>query len=80
MNIPEHVKQSAFNTLGYKEAENKESFTVGASVAFQLAQNHYQEEIRVLKQRLQYMGDERDSVRADITHLSKIVKRYMDCE
>jgi predicted amino acid-binding ACT domain protein len=40
MKIPENIKQKVKNTVGYSESENKESFNVGADVAFSICEQY----------------------------------------
>lgn len=52
MELRARIELEAKSTIGYSEAENKESFLVGVSVAFSKTEEHYNREIEMLKNQL----------------------------
>lgn len=63
-------------TIGYSEAENKESFMTGADVALRLSEHYYEEKIKQLQRRLDGCESVSKIYAEDLTTLASIIKRY----
>lgn len=53
MKLPEYLKKSAETTVGFNESKDKESFKIGALVAFNIAETHYTSVIDKLTKELE---------------------------
>lgn len=74
--LPDGIKNIVKDTVGYAEAENKESFNVGASVAFSKAEDYYEKIIKDLVMQRDGYKSAAEQYRSDLTNLSTIIKRY----
>jgi hypothetical protein len=78
MKLIERIELEAKGTIGYSEAENKESFMVGVSVAFSKAEEHYKREIENLKGQAQRYKSFYENATNDLKTLASIVNRYSE--
>jgi hypothetical protein len=78
MKLRERIELEAKSTIGYSEAENKESFLVGVSVAFSKAEEHYEREIENLKRQVQGYKSSYENATNDLKTLASIVNRYSE--
>jgi len=76
MNIRKRIELEAKSTIGYSEAENKESFLVGVSVAFSKTEEHYEREVENLKKQVEGYKSSYENATADLKTLASIVNRY----
>jgi len=74
------IELEAKSTIGYSEAENKESFLVGVCVALSLVEGHYGKEIVKLQNQVNGYRVSSESYLADLKTLSSIVSHYSDDE
>ena len=80
MKIRERIELEAKGTIGYSEAENKESFLVGVSVAFSKTEEHYEREIENLKKQIVGYKSMYENANNDLKTLASIVNRYSENE
>ncbi len=80
MKLRERIELEAKSTIGYSEAENKESFLVGVSVAFSKTEEHYEREIENLKKQIVGYKSMYENVNNDLKTLASIVNRYSENE
>jgi hypothetical protein len=78
MKLRQRIELEAKGTIGYSEAENKESFLVGVSVAFSKTEEHYEREIENLKKQIVGYKSMYENVNNDLKTLASIVNRYSD--
>lgn len=78
MEIPNHIKDSVLNTVGYSEALNKNSFVVGAQVAFDKAEDYYTPLLDSLTKRIAKLYAEKDEAIKELTTVSNILTKYSD--
>lgn len=72
----EEVNNEAKNTVGYKEAENKESFMVGVSVGFRKAEDKYDKKIIELAALAEHYKCAYENTYTDIKTLTNIIAKY----
>jgi len=72
----ETIENQACNTVGYSEAENKESFRVGACVGFGKAKDAYQSTIDELTRQLEYFKAQATTYETDLRTITRIINRY----
>lgn len=72
------IESECKNTVGFAEAENKESFMIGVSVAIRKARDHYEKEIQSLKCNLDSYKKMYENANTDIKTLSKIITKYSE--
>jgi hypothetical protein len=80
MKLRERIELEAKSTIGYSEAENKESFLVGVSVAFSKTEEHYEREIENLKKQIVGYKSMYENANNDLKTLASIVNRYSENE
>jgi hypothetical protein len=80
MKLRQRIELEAKGTIGYSEAENKESFLVGVSVAFSKTEEHYEREIENLKKQIVGYKSMYENVNNDLKTLASIVNRYSENE
>lgn len=78
MKLRERIELEAKGTIGYSEAQNKESFMVGASVAFLKTEEHYEREIENLKKQVEGYKSSCENATNDLKTLASIVNRYSE--
>jgi archaellum component FlaC len=78
MDLREKIESEVKNTIGYSEAENKESFMVGVSVALSKTEDHYKKEIERLTKLFQDYKLNYESVSSDFKTLTSIIHKYSD--
>lgn len=78
MKLRERIELEAKGTIGYSEAENKESFMVGVGVSFSKAEEHYEREIENLLKQLKGCRLIYEDAIKDLKTLSSIVNRYSE--
>jgi hypothetical protein len=78
MKLRQRIELEAKSTIGYSEAENKESFLVGVSVAFSKTEEHYEREIENLKKQIVGYKSMYENANNDLKTLASIVNRYSD--
>lgn len=78
MELSKKIELAAKNTIGYSEANNKESFMVGVSVAVSKAEEHYEKELTGLRNQVQNYRNEYDRCEKDLKTLASIINRYSD--
>jgi hypothetical protein len=76
MEIPKNIKQKVKDTVGYSETENKESFNVGADVAFSISESFYEEHIKTLQKELDSYKNAYNSTKSDLTTITTILNKY----
>ncbi len=74
--IPEDIKASVKNRVGYIEAENKNSFITGSEVSFSIAEEYFAEQILSLKREIMVQDNELRKVNEDISTIVRIFHRY----
>lgn len=75
----ETIRRSAMNTIGYAEAENKNSFIAGVSVGYNKAEKHYKEEIRLLQEQINGYKSANEIYISELKHIAKslrIIENY----
>lgn len=72
------VELAAKNTIGYSEAENKESFMIGVSVAISILEKLIDKENKDLRESLKYSENAREIYLNDLKNLSSIINRYSE--
>lgn len=77
-NIPEHVKNSVKNTIGYHEAENKRDFNTGASIAFTRAEEHFSTLIDHLNKEIQRLKLEAAGYGDELKTIANILNKYSE--
>lgn len=70
----------AEKTVGYNEAKDKESFSIGASVGIRMATNYYEIEIQRLRSTINLYKNAYDNTRKDIKGFMDFIKIYQDLE
>lgn len=78
LTISEIIKQSVKNTVGYAEATNKDSFMVGAQVAFKLSEEYYNKEMKQLIIHSNFNENRRKSAEGDLKNLASIISKYQE--
>jgi archaellum component FlaC len=78
MELRQRIELEAKDTVGYSEAENKESFMVGLSVAFSKTEEHYEKEMENLKRQVQGYKSSYENATNDLKTLASIVNRYSE--
>jgi hypothetical protein len=76
--LREKIERYSKQTVGYSEAENKESFMVGVSVAISFTQELYLSEIKDLKTQLEGFRGANETYLNDLKTMSSIIIRYSD--
>lgn len=76
MEVPNHIKEDVKNSVGYSEAVNKESFMIGASVAFSRSEDFYKSTIESLTTQLNGWKHSCESVDADMKTIVTILNKY----
>lgn len=76
MEVPEHIKNAVKDSVGYSEAANKESFMIGASVAFSRSEDFYKSTIEFLTSQLEGWKKSCESVDEDMKTIVKILNKY----
>ena len=74
------INDSIKSTVGYSEVENKESFMVGANVAFSIAEKLYAPEIENLRRKMATYKSAYENTKKDLKTVSSIINRYADCD
>lgn len=64
------------STVGYSEAENKESFMVGVSIALSLAELKYQSEINALKTLYEFHKNCDEVKETELRTIAGIINKY----
>lgn len=80
MKLIEKIESEAKTTVGYSEAENKESFMAGVNVAFSKAEEHYEREIKRFKTQLEHYKSIYETASEDLKTMASIIKRYSDTD
>lgn len=70
----------AEQTVGYNEAKDKESFSIGASVGIQMATNYYELEIQRLQSVKNLYKNAYNDTMKDIKGVMDFIKAYQDLE
>jgi hypothetical protein len=78
MELKKQIQEECKQTIGYSEAENKESFMVGVGVAILKTQEHYHKHILNLEKERDFYMNSADTYKKDLTILSSIINRYSD--
>ncbi len=78
MELRQIIELEAKDTIGYYEAENKESFMVGVSVAFGKIKIRHDNEMAALKTQLGGYKSLYEDAIADLKTLASIINRYSD--
>ena len=76
MTLREVIQFNSKQTVGYSEANDKQSFNVGVDVSFSIASKHYEKIIEELKRKVEHYRSSYEQVNKDITTLSSIINRY----
>jgi hypothetical protein len=76
--LREHIELEAKSTIGYSEAENKQSFMVGVSVTFSKTSEHYEREIKKLNNQIENYKFYNGQLTSDLKTLASIINRYSD--
>ena len=76
--LREKLESQAKQTVGYSEAENKESFMVGVSVAISKAITHYELEIEQLKSQINSYKSIGEIYHDDLKTLVNIISKYQE--
>jgi hypothetical protein len=76
MNLRKQIEAEAKSTIGYSEAENKESFMTGVGVAISKLEQHYEQEIKNLKN--QAFSYKNAYFSGDLKTLASIIKKYTE--
>jgi hypothetical protein len=74
--ILRQIESECKSTIGFKEAENKESFMVGVNVAISKTTEHYEKEIDKLKMLIKSLKSSSEYYRNDLETLSDIINRH----
>jgi hypothetical protein len=77
-NMDKKFENDLKNTVGYREAENQKSFTVGAQVTFSLLSKTKDEEIKSLKKQVTYWEDAYKAINNDFKTLISIINKYQN--
>jgi len=78
MELRKLIELESKETIGYLEAENKESFMVGVSVAFSKAKEHYDKEIETLKRQVEGYRSSYENTKNDLKTLASIINHYQE--
>ena len=76
MKLREDFKDKVKNTVGYLEAEDKESFMIGAGVAISKVSQHYQKQINRLEYQIECLKKEEALVRSFFNQMSTLKNKY----
>jgi len=76
--IKRHITSQVLNTIGYAEAENKDSFMVGHNVTFMKTSEYYEKIINEQKYEVEYYKRICEEYKADLKMLSSIINRYSE--
>lgn len=76
MKLKELITLESKETIGYSEAQNKESFLVGVSVAFSKTKEHFEKEIESLKRQILHYKTQYAIATSDLKTLASIITRY----
>lgn len=76
--LREKIEKEVKETVGYKEAENKDSFMTGVSVTFTRASEIYEKDIEKLKGILENYKSSFISRDKDLRTISNILNKYSD--
>jgi len=74
--IREEVRRVASRTVGYNEASDKRSFTVGVDVAFNLSNDLHAKEIERLEAELEASRRDHSQVLDDVKTLVGVISKY----
>lgn len=74
--IREGIETNVKNSVGYMEAENKDSFMIGVSVAISRAEQHYEPLINQLKDANKNIQQGFYDIWNDIITLQTIFRKY----
>jgi hypothetical protein len=77
-NIKRNITSQVLDTIGYAEAENKESFMVGHSVTFIKTSEYYERIINEQKNNIECYKRISEEYKADLKMLSSIINRYSE--
>lgn len=78
MNISKDIINSVKETIGYSEATNKESFMIGANVAFKKSEIYYEGIIKTLTSQMEMYKQSSENVFNDIKTIVSIFNKYKD--
>lgn len=76
MKITKEIKESVKSTIDYAGASSKDSFMVGASVAFRKSEEFYTGIIKNLISLNDYYKNSFEIVSEDMSTLTKIISKY----
>jgi len=76
MDYREQITLHSKSTMGYKEAENKDSFMTGVCVAISLSKELYDSEMERLQKLVDMYKNYYDEVKGDLTTLSSIISKH----
>lgn len=76
MKLEEQIISETTLSVGYLEAKNKESFLVGARVAFSKTEEHFEKETESLKRELLHYKTQYAIATSDLKTLASIITRY----
>lgn len=74
--IEDHIKNSIKDTIGYSEASNKESFIIGAQVAFRKAEEYFFNSLKVLNDQRDMYKKAYENTKKDMDTIVSIFKKY----
>lgn len=80
MEISKEIKNSVKDTIGYGEASNKESFMVGANIAFYRSEEYFKSVIKSLEDQVTNYKSAYELVSNDMKTLTSILNRYSENE
>lgn len=80
IDVRKEIERRVKTTVGHAEAENKESFMVGVSVAISQAEEIYGKQLTDLKQRADMYESLYNNVNHDLKTLCKIIQKHSDNE
>lgn len=75
-NLKQQIESQAIDTVGYHEAENKESFMVGVNIGVQRTEEYYKNKIELLKGQLAAYKSSYKDVNNDIKTLASIIYKH----
>lgn len=70
------LERMVMSTVGYSEAENKESFMIGASVGIRKTEDVLGKQIETLSRNVEFYKTAYENVSKDITTIVNIFKQY----
>lgn len=76
MTTYERIQLEAKDTVGYKEAENKDSFMIGVSVGSSKSEKYYEGQIKQLSATCENYKRIVDEIQKDITTLACLIRKY----